>query len=364
MKTFSKLIFILVLSGCGPSVDMASFSEVPATAVEHPGANEPAVRIIFHRDSFTNLEDFLSFQNTSFKCLGDMTRSYQVLGGDYSGVFGSSLNPIAFADSDTGDDLHPTYHPSFLKHVSVDTTRTYYAETVPATLQTDACSKRADSVPLPPSPCADFDPPISGPFPAPSPLLPSGTSPDPTPEPPSTPADINGLEFYRVRDPWCLGQGSVDPIDPELSKAYVGGVNLDLDRSKLGDREDLLMLITYQSFVEGDAWTYAMGPGDFTRLRVDLIATGRALDVLMNRPQPRVIGDLGEFSNALAPPILVKKIATLEDPFPSLKTESIVIPLSHNALIDRIRIERIRGTYQLYQIDLYRLGNRSIPAGS
>jgi len=55
----------------------------------------------------------------------------------------------------------------------------------------------------------------------------------------------------------------------------------------------------------------------------------------------------------------MKEIATLEDPFGSLRTEQVYIPLSQNALIDRIRIERIRGSFHLFQVDLYRLGNRT-----
>jgi hypothetical protein len=101
-----------------------------------------------------------------------------------------------------------------------------------------------------------------------------------------------------------------------------------------------------------------MTEDDVTRLRVDLIATGRTLDELLDRKQPRVVGDFGEFGGAGAPPLLVRKLVTLEDPYPSLKTESILVPLSANGLVDRIRLERIRGSYHLYQIDLYLLGNR------
>jgi hypothetical protein len=118
--------------------------------------------------------------------------------------------------------------------------------------------------------------------------------------------------------------------------------------------------MTYQSFVAGNSWPYTgtslMENGDQTRLRVDLISTGRTLQALLEGKQPRVWGDYG---GSLSPPILIRSLVTLNDPYPTLKSESILVPLSQNGLIDRIRIERIRGTYQLYQIDLYRLGNRS-----
>jgi hypothetical protein len=57
-------------------------------------------------------------------------------------------------------------------------------------------------------------------------------------------------------------------------------------------------------------------------------------------------------------PVQISRLARFEDPFGSLRSESVVIPLSQNALVDRIRIERVRGSFHLYQVDLYRLGNR------
>ena len=57
-----------------------------------------------------------------------------------------------------------------------------------------------------------------------------------------------------------------------------------------------------------------------------------------------------------------KDISTFDDPYAGIRTEQVYIPLSQNPLIDRIRIERTRGTYILYEVDLYRLGEHSVSA--
>jgi hypothetical protein len=362
-------------------VDPASFKEVD-TIQELPGQQEKSVRIIFHRDNFTDLEDYIleSFSNAKFNaspddfsCTGDVTRVFRTSGGDYSSAFypvGQAVAPEPFP---LRPNSHPlikaTYRAGFLRNVSVDTTKTYFPELPNTQLRSDGCSLRTSTQVRLPSACADFDPPQLGPLAMPLPVTPVSAITSPPP-PPVTPSYINGLLFYRVRDPWCLGQGPLEvPTDPESTKAYVGGVSVDLDRNFIGSNEDLLMLITYQSFQSGGSWPYTVfdinnpaelvGEEEVTRLRVDLISTGRNIEVLLQRPQPRSIGDLdlGDEDKSV-PPVLVSKLATLEDPFPSLKTESVLVPLSQNPSIDRIRIERIRGTYQLYQIDLYLLGSR------
>ena len=112
------------------------------------------------------------------------------------------------------------------------------------------------------------------------------------------------------------------------------------------------MMVTYHSLNKNAAWPGAQLDNDRTILKVNLITTGAALDTLMGAKQPRQW-------TAYNAPISLKEIATLEDPFGSLRTEQVYIPLSQNTLVDRIRIDRVRGSYHLYQIDLYRLGNRS-----
>ena len=94
---------------------------------------------------------------------------------------------------------------------------------------------------------------------------------------------------------------------------------------------------------------------DRTILKVKLIGTSEGVDALIGVKQPRVWA----YTNQATYPVYMKQIATLEDPFGSLRSEQVYIPLSQNLFADRIRIERVRGSFHLFQIDLYRLGNRA-----
>jgi hypothetical protein len=120
--------------------------------------------------------------------------------------------------------------------------------------------------------------------------------------------------------------------------------------------------MTYQALNQNAAWPRteplpsgaAPGVDDAsTILEVNLIGTGLALDQLISARQPRQWSDYknASFQN-------FGSIAHLEDPFGSFRSEQVIIPLSKNALIDRIRIDRVRGSFHLYQVDLYRLGVR------
>ena len=167
-------------------------------------------------------------------------------------------------------------------------------------------------------------------------------------------APYYGSGYYQVRDDWCSGQGPVVSPNEATTKSYVGGVNIDLDRTQLGTSEDLLMTVTYQALNANASWPGVQGLNDETIMDVNLVGTGRGLSILLAGRQPSSTADFGDSTLVT----YAKNIATLRDPFSSLRTEQIYISLSQNALIDRIRLERVRGSFQLYQIDLYRLGNR------
>lgn len=342
---------VLLFAGCGPKLP-APEDDFVVSSGGNSALNEPSARFVFDRSHFTKLEDFITHRLTRYRCLGDVLHTFSTQGQDYSG------SPTSFDVYEWADELLPTWRPKFIRNLSVDMTRTYYPETVASIVQTDGCSFRGQ---FDPSPCADFDPDLN---PTPVPPLPNVVPPavpDPSPTPvatPSTPAYFPGLNFYRVRDAWCSKQGRYRmDIDPEATKSYVGGVNIDLDRSELAPGEDLLMNITYQAFNGGASWPYlapdAMDELDATQLQVNLVGTKHRLDTLLNAPQPRSWSDDGDSQI----PVYMKTIATLRDPYAGLRTEQVFIPISQNGLIDRIRIERVRGSFQLYQIDLYRIGN-------
>jgi hypothetical protein len=347
------LMMCVLLQACGASVESSSEDSLYDPEYAYSGATEKGARIIFHRNFFTNLDDFTTFQQTRYQCLGDVTQVFKVSGEDYTG------SPTLFDVASASDAFYPTYKPDFLRNVSVDITNAFYETTQVNVIQTDACSYRLSSVPT--SPCADFDWDGASGVPDPAPTITPTPTPVPTPFPVATPAAppyVANHGFYRVRDPWCAGQGVIQSNDPEHTKSHVGGVSIDLNRSRLGSREDLLMVLTYQAFREGKTWPYGtsaeMEANDETWLQVNLIATSLSLENLLGLNQPRAWSD---YENP-AMPVYYKTLATFRDSYSALRTEQLVIPLSQNGLIDRIRIERVRGSFHLYQLDLYRLGNR------
>lgn len=368
---FSPILLLLILNGCGGNFIENDSDTTASSSSYDPGETEPGARIIFNDSSFTDLNDFVAAPNTSYQCLGDVLRVYYVDGDDYMG------SPTALPTPSIADDLAPTNRPAFIRNVSVDMTSTYYPTTEADIVASDSCSYRAIASAPAPSSCADFD---VKPTPTPAPTIAPTPTPSPSPFPTVTPSPSDdganeyfGSGYYRVRDLWCTSQGPIVSPDPEVTKSGVGGVTIDIDREELGSNEDLLMVVTYHALNENSSasnWpaTQAIDKDtglsiagtnstsdDQTILKVSLIGTQLSLDNLLQVPQPRQ----WTYNNTNSYPIYMKDIATLEDPFGSLRTEQVYVPLSQNVLVDRIRIERVRGSFHLYQVDLYRLGNRA-----
>ncbi len=363
---------MILLSSCGVTMTESSTSTTAITS-SGTGETEPGARLIFKDDNFVDFNDFVTplvgptSLTTAHQCLGDLLKVYYVNGDDYMGT------PTAMPTPSLYDDLLPTNRPKFIKNVSVDMTSTYDPTVVYGAISTDGCSYRVNTSSSLPSSCADFDRvPTSVPAPTIAPTATPVPTPTPVATPTPTPNEYFGSHYYRVRDDWCTSQGPITSNDPELTKENVGGVNVDLDRSQLGTSEDLLMVITYHAQNENSGalnWPAKQAidrlnaatsgtdntSSDRTILKVNLIGTAQSLEDLLRVPQPRA----WTYNNLSNYPIYMKEIATLEDPFGSLRTEQVYIPLSQNALIDRIRIERVRGSFHLFQIDLYRLGNRA-----
>ena len=136
--SFISLSLAITACGANPTQQFASDENSNATSTTTvAGVSELATRIIFHKDNFVDLSDFVTTEQTSYKCLGDITRLYYTTGQDYAGA--PSIFPV---NPDVVDSLAPTTRPSFIKNVSVDITNTYFPLVVSGALQTDACSYR------------------------------------------------------------------------------------------------------------------------------------------------------------------------------------------------------------------------------
>jgi hypothetical protein len=356
VRAHRVLALLFLTSACGNPLPLTTPTVSNGSGYRETNWEQPAVRIVFHKDHFTDLEDFRTSKHTSYRCLGDATRFCDVSGDDYAG------SPSAFPTSTSVvDDFTVSTHPAFLKAVSVDITQTYFPATQANIVQTDGCAYRGiGNTPLPSS-CADFD---RTPAAAPSPTIAPTATPNPTPIPVTNPTTTQyyNTDFYRVRDDWCAGQGPILSSDPETTKSYVGGVSIDLERTELGANEDLLMVLTYHALSANyvapagptNLWPGRQLAQDKTVLRVSLGATALDLSTLLSIRQPRVWSTYQNFSF----PVYWQEVARFEDDFGGLRSEQVILPLSKNIAIDRVRVERERGSFHLYQIDLYRLGNR------
>jgi len=375
-KTLSSTIFLVAITaGCSNSTTSSIVTQQAAAVLNTTptglSTTETAARIIFHESSFTNIRRYPTANTTEMNCLGDVVTMYQVNGPDfYSGV----TNAIQFPSLNATDAFPLTERPSFINNVSVDMSFTYYAWAQSGLMQTDGCSYRNINS-VPPSFCAEFDDdnlvdnnlPTTLTAVSPTPTPYNGITPYPfTPGASLATTGTFNSGFYRLKDTFCSGQGPIAGQNQSGTNSnYVGGINVDLNRSVMGVNENVMLTLTYQSIgpeysnnvgaSNTAGWPDSgFGSNDESVLRVRLLATGLQFANLIDEKQPRSTTDYGN------PDITVvdNEYATLYDDYRGIRTEQFIIPLSANPLIDRIRIERIRGSMYIYQLDIYRMGDR------
>lgn len=318
--------------------------------------DDASVRLVLNQESFNSIRNFPTGQTETLSCLGDARLYYSATGPAYDGVY----QPLrTFVDSGS---LNRTARPVWLKNVSLDMTFTHFDDAEDGQLESDACSDRAYGV-RKPSACAEFDNPsgITSNLPT---LLPVSS---PTPAPSPTPAayaafSSSATGFYRTKDGYCEGQGPIESTGIPTTKTYVGGIDIDLDRSRIGSNENFYFALTYHAM--GPEYTAPgvvtpwpdtdLSADDEAMIRVRLLATGLSDSLLTRILQPRSLFNF----NASNTTVVFEDLQTFQDEFRGVRTEGFLVPLSAFPTADRIRIERIRGTSYLYQLDLYRLGSR------
>jgi|GEM_PF-2341824 len=265
-------------------------------------------------------------------CAGGAKNYYDALKID-----ASSGLPAIFPASEF--DATITLKPSFIKDVSVDLT---YANSVDSANISYACSYgTATGVPIP-SNCASFD----------------------TQEV-SPPAAIGyGKGYYLMlnsyltadasKTPLCYGQGPI--ASGPQSALLSGGVYFDLDRSALGPNENLLLHITSIPLKYSNAAPASLtfSAADNALFNVHLMRTQLPPNSLASSLQPRFL----TYSAQTVYPQIARKIAVFAPASGQIREEQILIPLSEDPSIDRIRIEKYSGSAILVSASLYRMGIR------
>lgn len=163
-----------------------------------------------------------------------------------------------------------------------------------------------------------------------------------------------GTDYYALTDAYCTRSGPIAISDPAVNKLLAGGVYFDIDRAQLGEKENLLLSVTHMPLgalqLNPDGSTIgAQGAASF---KVHLIRTGLSASEVRLVFQPRYL----TFANTDRYPMVVETLSILAPPTGQLRQDQIVIPLSLDPAIDRIRIERYSGSGVLIDATLYRMG--------
>ncbi len=185
----------------------------------------------------------------------------------------------------------------------------------------------------------------------------------PAQAPPETPVGLAASVFisstgyntgyYSVFDNACENAGANDTggSNSEANKLNAGGVYLDLDRTKLDARENLLLNLTYMPMGTNnrrpDGQYYSRG--ETAVIKVHLQRIGQSRPRLMSILQPRHMEYPEDAFRKT-----VHTLTILAPPTGGIR--EVLIPLSMDPAIDRIRIERQSGSAILIDASLYRLG--------
>lgn len=162
--------------------------------------------------------------------------------------------------------------------------------------------------------------------------------------------------YYSMFDDQCANEGPIASADPSLNKLLAGGAYIDIDRTQLGANENLLLNITYLPM-----GTNNLNPDDTlvttaetAVFRVHLIKTGQTQQQLEGALQPRYMG----YSDTQEYPETVQSLSVMAPPSGQIAQEQVMVPITVDPGIDRIRIERYSGSGILLDAAVYRMGTK------
>ena len=170
------------------------------------------------------------------------------------------------------------------------------------------------------------------------------------------PASGYNSGYYSTFDSACDGVGPIADPDPNISKLLAGGVYFDIDRTQLGVTENLLLNLTFLPLgqVNNSPNSAPLSSADEAVFRIHLVQTGQSQSTLQSALQPRYL----EYTGNSSFPEIVQDLSVVTPPTGEPRTEQVVIPLSANSNIDRIRVERYSGTAILIDASLFRMGQK------
>ena len=161
--------------------------------------------------------------------------------------------------------------------------------------------------------------------------------------------------YYTTSDRSCVKTGPISSTDSSVNKLLAGGVYIDIDRKILGKDENLLLNLTYIPLGEGNQASDStlMSRSEEAIFKIHLIKTGQNVDTLQQIFQPRFM----TYTVTDQFPQVVQTLSVLSPPTGQIKQDQVLIPISIDSSIDRIRIERYSGSAILIDASIFRMGN-------
>ncbi len=176
----------------------------------------------------------------------------------------------------------------------------------------------------------------------------------------SDPTTFYGTGKYIILNDNCLGNGLLFNNDAHLSGLSIGGVYIDIDRTKLGIYENLLLNLTwiplsdyYDTPSNGSYGSLPhLSSTDSAFFKIHLIKTGLTEAFLkQDITQPRTLF----FADSIQYPKIIENFELLST-FPNqMRQDQIYLPISIDLGIDQIHIERYSGSAIFIQMSLLRL---------
>jgi len=169
------------------------------------------------------------------------------------------------------------------------------------------------------------------------------------------PASGYNSGFYSTNDTACVGAGPIASADPSISRLLAGGAYIDIDRTQLGTTENLILNLTFmplgptnigpnQSYLTSD---------ESAVFKIHLVRTGQSGDTIRTEAQPRYL----TYASTTQYPEIVQNVAFISPPTGQIRQEQVLIPLSADPTIDRIRIERYSGNAILIEASVFRMSH-------
>jgi hypothetical protein len=162
--------------------------------------------------------------------------------------------------------------------------------------------------------------------------------------------------FYSAFDHQCAKAGPIATTDPDVNKLLAGGAYIDLDRSALGPNENVLLSLTYLPLGPENQRPDGVKFGEKEKavFRIHLSKTGLSAEAHRQVPQPRHM----TFADAERYPQVVQALEVLSPRSGHVRQDQILLPISIDRGIDRVRIERLSGSAILIDASVIRMGYR------